>query len=32
MKQDYLDLFEGVQSDIMYTTKYDENSDIGKNI
>ena len=28
MKQDYLDTFEGVKSDAMYTVQYDENSDI----
>ena len=29
LKQDYLDIFEGVKSDIMCTTQYDKNSDIG---
>ena len=29
LKEDYLDIFEGVMSYVMYTTKYDENSDIG---
>ena len=29
MKQHYLDLFEGVKLDVIYTAEYDENSDIG---
>ena len=29
LKQDYLDVFEGVMSDVICTAKYDENSDIG---
>ena len=28
-KKDYLDIFEGVTSDVTYTAKYDENSDTG---
>ena len=28
IKMDYLDIFEGVISDIMYTAQYDENIDI----
>ena len=30
LKQDYLDTFEGIKSDVMYTTQYEENSEIGK--
>ena len=29
LKQDYLDIFEGVKSEITYTVQYDENSDTG---
>ena len=29
LKQDYIDIFEGVKSDVMYTAKYDKNSDTG---
>ena len=29
VKQDYLNIFEAVKSDVMYTTQYDENSDVG---
>ena len=29
LKQDYLDIFEGVRSDVMYTAQYDENHYIG---
>ena len=29
LKQEYLDIFEGVKSDIMYTAQYDNNRDIG---
>ena len=29
LKQDYLDTFEGLKSDIIYTAQYDENSDTG---
>ena len=29
LKQDYLDIFEGVRSDVIYTAKYAENRDIG---
>ena len=27
LKQEYFDIFEDVNSDIMYTTQYDKNSD-----
>ena len=27
LKQDYLDMFEGFKSDVMYTVQYDENID-----
>ena len=30
LKQHCLDIFEGVKPDVMYTTQYDENSNIGK--
>ena len=30
LKQDYLDVFEGINPDITYTAKYDNNCDIGK--
>ena len=29
LQQDYLDIFEGAKSDVMYTAQYHENSDIG---
>ena len=29
LKQEYLEIFEGVKSNIMHGTQYDENSDIG---
>ena len=29
LKQDYLDIFEGIKSDVMHTVQYDENSNIG---
>ena len=29
VKLDYLDIFEGVKPDVMYTAQYHENSDIG---
>ena len=29
LKQDYLDMFEGVKSDVIYTAQYAENSNIG---
>ena len=28
LKQDHLNLYEGVKSDVMYTTKYDKNSNL----
>ena len=28
LKHEFPDIFEGVKSDVMYTAKYDENSDI----
>ena len=30
LKQDYMDVFEGIKSGVTYTAKHDENSDIGK--
>ena len=29
LKQDYLDVFEGIRTEVINTVKYDENSDIG---
>ena len=29
MRQDYLDIFEGIKSNAMHTAQYDENIDIG---
>ena len=29
LKQDYLDMFECIKSDVMYTAQCDENSDLG---
>ena len=29
LKQDYLDIFEGVKSDVIYSVQYDESSDLG---
>ena len=30
MKRDYLSMYEGVKSEILYTTKFNKNSDLGK--
>ena len=30
LKGEYLDVHEGVMSEILYTTKFDENSNLGK--
>ena len=29
LKEEYLDIYEGIQSEIISTTRFDENSDLG---
>ena len=29
LKEEYLDVYEGIQSEILSTTRFDENSDLG---
>ena len=28
LREEYLDIYEGIQSEILYTTRFDENSDL----